>query len=98
VPATWNNESFTNQNFVVWRTPTQHPQSALPNLAITGDSFSTYFRNVGMEPYFNTIITASGVASTPVLLQTLQLNGIKYVVVQLRDVSLPLLINRQYEQ
>jgi len=98
VPATWNNESFTNQNFVVWRTPTQHPQSALPNLAITGDSFSTYFRNVGMEPYFDTIITASGVASTPVLLQTLQLNGIKYVVVQLRDVSLPLLINHQNEQ
>jgi hypothetical protein len=51
-----------------------------------------------MEPYFDTIITASGVASTPVLLQTLQLNGIKYVVVQLRDVSLPLLINQQYEQ
>ncbi len=97
-PATWNNESFTNQNFVVWRTPTQLPQPALPNLAITGDSFSTYFRNVGMERYFDTIITTSGVASTPVLLQTLQLNGIKYVVVQLRDVSLPLLINHQYEQ
>lgn len=97
-PTTWNNESFTNKNFVVWRTPTQHPQSALPNLAITGDSFSTYFRNVGMEPYFDTIITTSGVASTPALLQTLQFNGIKYVVVQLRDVSLPLLINHQYEQ
>jgi len=96
--AKWNNESYTNQDFVVWRTPAELPQPALPNLAILGDSFSVYFRNVGMEWYFDSIMVTSGTIGSPTIIQTFQSNSIKYVVVQVRDVSLPLLLTRQQEQ
>lgn len=96
--AQWQNQAYANQDLIVWRTPTQLPQPALPNLAILGDSFSTYFRNVGLEWYFDTIITTSGVVNTPTTMQVLQHNNIKYVVIQVRDVSLPLLLSQQPEQ
>lgn len=96
--ATWNNESYANQDYVVWRAPIALPQPALPNLAILGDSFSVYFRNVGMEWYFDSIMATSGTIDSPTIIQTLQHNNVKYVVVQVRDVSLPLLLTQQQEQ
>ena len=96
--ATWRNESYANQDYVVWRTPIALPQPALPNLAILGDSFSVYFRNVGMEWYFNSIMATSGTVGSPTIIQTFQHNTINYVVLQVRDVSLPLLLTHQQEQ
>jgi len=63
-----------------------------------GDSFSAYFRNVGIEWYFDTIVATTGAGTTPAILQMLQQQQVKYVVVQLRDVSLPLLLTQQREQ
>jgi len=96
--ATWTDEAYANQDFVVWRTPVALPQPALPNLAIMGDSFSAYFRNVGIEWYFETIVATTGAGATPTILPILQQQQVKYVVVQLRDVSLPLLLTQQREQ
>jgi hypothetical protein len=96
--ATWNTESYADHEFVVWHAPTPQFPTALPNLAIFGDSFSVYFRNVGLERYFDTIMATSGTADTPAVLQTFQHNTVKYIVVQMRDVSLPLLLAQQHEQ
>ena len=93
-----HNESYANLDLAVWRTPIQLPQRALPNLAILGDSFSGYFQNIGLEWYFDTIISTHFGATGPAVVQTLQHNEVKYVVVQLRDVSLPLLVAGEKEQ
>ena len=96
--ATWTDESYANQDFVVWRAPAALPQPALPNLAIMGDSFSAYFRNIGIEWYFDTIVATTGAGATSAILPMLQQQHVKYVVVQLRDVSLPFLLTQQREQ
>ncbi len=93
----WLDESYANQEFGVWRAQSELDQPPLPNLAILGDSFSGYFRNVGMEWYFQTILMSRPIDS-PTIIRTFQLNAVKYVVVQVRDVSLPLLLTHQNEQ
>jgi SGNH hydrolase-like domain, acetyltransferase AlgX len=94
----WHAVAYANHEFVVWHTPVLLPQPTLPHLAIIGDSFSLYFREVGLEWFFDTIVATSGPQVTPATLQTFHQESVKYVVVQVRDVSLPLLVASQKEQ
>jgi hypothetical protein len=87
-----SNEYYESKDFMVWRAPTALQQPALPNLVIVGDSFSEYFRRVGMEWYFNKMLWASNYASPIVpnsaMLQIFQQNNVKYVVIELVDFRL----------
>jgi len=93
--AIWNeepNQYYKSQEFKVWRTPIALQQPVMPNLAIVGDSYSEYFRNIGIEWFFNKIlwisIYPSPIIPNAAMLQIFQHNAVKYVVIEIVDVNI----------
>ena len=93
----WQVEQRFNRDFHVWRAQQSLPTQRLGGLEINGDSYSMYFQTSGFERYFN-LVTITQFnnwrdAFTPEHLAYLQQNNIHYVVWQMRDASLPLVLN-----
>jgi len=98
----WIVEQRFNRDFNVWRAAPPSPTQELGAIEINGDSYSMYFQTSGFERYFNLVTITQFKnwrdAFSPEHLEYLQQNNIRYVVWQMRDASLPLLLNDIYTE
>ena len=98
----WIIENRFNRDFNVWRAEQASPSQTLGALEIDGDSYSMYFQTSGLERYFNLVVITKFAnwrdAFTPDHLGYLQRGNVRYVVWQMRDASLPLLLNDIYNE
>jgi hypothetical protein len=93
----WIVEQRFNRDFNVWRATQPTSTQTLGAIEINGDSYSMYFQTSGFERYFNLVTITQFKnwrdAFSPAHLAYLQQNNIRYVVWQMRDASLPLVLN-----
>jgi hypothetical protein len=98
----WIIENRFDRDFNVWRADFPSPSQTLGALEIDGDSYSMYFQTAGLERYFNQVVITKFAnwhdAFTPDHLGYLQRGNVRYVVWQMRDASLPLLLNDIYNE
>lgn len=98
----WIVEQRFNRDFNVWRAAPPSPSQILGAIEINGDSYGMYFQTSGFERYFNLVTITQFKnwrdAFSPEHLAYLQQNNIRYVVWQMRDASLPLLLNDIYTE